>query len=421
VAFALQADGWWLRSDIIWSKPNPMPESVTDRPTKSHEYIFLLTRSDRYFYDADAIREKAIEGTDLGLLRGRQFNDGEHVAWHAESIKKRQDAGVDSRTAASGRRNARTVWTIATQPFSAASLGLRVDADGNGHKVSADCPIHGDDPIRVSRAQDDGRLVVSRSGRNQRSGDRPDESPEVEHVPIETTDGEDSRLGSSDSQVPAYAPIATGHSNETHKTDLDPSTSQHDSGDVESAGRTDDIEPSRAIDANDARTHESNIAAGFFGDVTDFGRTVEKPDRNAYRCTCLIIDHFAVFPEELARRCIKAGTSDRGQCPECGAPWVRVVEHDNAVSQETPRFNADRNDAGRTQFVGSASRTTGWRSTCKHDAEPLPQVVLDPFLGSGTTALVAKMAGRDYIGIELNAEYVKLAEERIGIQQERLL
>jgi DNA modification methylase len=56
VAFALQADGWYLRSDIIWSKPNPMPESVTDRPTKAHEYIFLLTKSARYFYDADAIR-----------------------------------------------------------------------------------------------------------------------------------------------------------------------------------------------------------------------------------------------------------------------------------------------------------------------------------------------------------------------------
>jgi DNA modification methylase len=62
VAFALQADGWWLRSDIIWAKPNPMPESVTDRPTKAHEYIFLLSRSERYYYDADAIRERAVSG-----------------------------------------------------------------------------------------------------------------------------------------------------------------------------------------------------------------------------------------------------------------------------------------------------------------------------------------------------------------------
>ncbi len=60
LAFALQADGWWLRSDIIWSKRNPMPESVTDRPTKSHEYIFLLTKSERYYYDAEAIKEDSV-------------------------------------------------------------------------------------------------------------------------------------------------------------------------------------------------------------------------------------------------------------------------------------------------------------------------------------------------------------------------
>ena len=61
VAFALQADGWYLRSDIIWHKPNPMPESVTDRPTKAHEYIFLLSKSERYFYDAEAVREASVD------------------------------------------------------------------------------------------------------------------------------------------------------------------------------------------------------------------------------------------------------------------------------------------------------------------------------------------------------------------------
>jgi DNA modification methylase len=62
LALALQADGWWVRSDVIWSKPNPMPESVTDRPTSAHEHVFLLTRSARYFYDADAVREEAEYG-----------------------------------------------------------------------------------------------------------------------------------------------------------------------------------------------------------------------------------------------------------------------------------------------------------------------------------------------------------------------
>src|ERR1035437_7722136 len=75
VAFALQADGWWLRQDIIWAKPNPMPESVTDRCTKAHEYIFLLTKSARYFYDAEAIKEPGVMKPQARLTP-RDFVDG---------------------------------------------------------------------------------------------------------------------------------------------------------------------------------------------------------------------------------------------------------------------------------------------------------------------------------------------------------
>lgn len=124
VAFALQADGWWLRSDIIWAKPNPMPESVTDRPTKSHEYIFLLSKSKRYFYDAEAIKEMAVSGEDMGVLRSVVRTDGKYVAWHAKSIKDRQDAGVDSKTAGTGFRNKRTVWTVSTKPVSEAHFAV---------------------------------------------------------------------------------------------------------------------------------------------------------------------------------------------------------------------------------------------------------------------------------------------------------
>ena len=123
VAFALQADGWYLRNDIIWHKPNPMPESVTDRCTKSHEYLFLLSKNQRYFYDNQAVKEQAVEGTDLGILRGRHAGSStsQTVAWHAQSIKDRQDAGIDSRTAnPSGTRNRRTVWTIPTRGYSGA-------------------------------------------------------------------------------------------------------------------------------------------------------------------------------------------------------------------------------------------------------------------------------------------------------------
>ena len=104
VAFALQADGWYLRSDIIWAKPNPMPESVTDRPTKAHEYLFLLSKKQTYYYDAEAIKEKS-----SGLTGGRFGDGGEEVG------RLRQDAGRE-RPEDDGFRNRRTVWTVPTAP-----------------------------------------------------------------------------------------------------------------------------------------------------------------------------------------------------------------------------------------------------------------------------------------------------------------
>jgi DNA modification methylase len=113
LAFALRADGWWLRADIIWARPNPMPESVTDRPTKSHSYLFLLAKSARYFYDPDAIREPH-ESTRWGGP----------VATNTDDWKYRNGGelvGVRERDGRSfypeGGRNARSVWTIPTQPL----------------------------------------------------------------------------------------------------------------------------------------------------------------------------------------------------------------------------------------------------------------------------------------------------------------
>lgn len=88
IAFALQADGWYLRSDIIWSKPNPMPESVTDRPTKAHEYLFLLSKSEQYFYDAIAIKEHGVQNEWANGFRGGAYVNGETFA-NGEGGKRR--------------------------------------------------------------------------------------------------------------------------------------------------------------------------------------------------------------------------------------------------------------------------------------------------------------------------------------------
>jgi DNA modification methylase len=120
VAFALQADGWWLRQDIIWHKPNPMPESVTDRCTKSHEYVFMLTKSAKYYFDHEAIKEPAQtppstrdkhgEGYQADYPKGDRFSAGERV-WGAD-----------------GKRNKRSVWTIPTRPFRGAHFAVMPEA-----------------------------------------------------------------------------------------------------------------------------------------------------------------------------------------------------------------------------------------------------------------------------------------------------
>jgi DNA modification methylase len=119
VALALQADGWYLRQDLIWHKPSPMPESVTDRCTKAHEYVFLMAKSQRYYYDAEAISEAgAWCGKQLGILRGKKVR--------AESMGRKPSgneiAGADATSP--DRRNRRSVWTISTKPYPGAHFAV---------------------------------------------------------------------------------------------------------------------------------------------------------------------------------------------------------------------------------------------------------------------------------------------------------
>jgi hypothetical protein len=261
VAFALQADGWYLRSDIIWAKGvsfcptysgSCMPESVTDRPTKGHEYVFLLSKNKRYFYDGDAVRENFADE--------RMGNPGKYARTTSASKganNDRQDLGFLNNGGGwekgkeNGGRNLRTVWTV----------------------------------------------------------------------------------------NPGSYPKA----------------------------------------------------------------------------------HFATFPPDLVEPMIKAGTSAKGCCPECGAPWERVTEkeqtgrgetssqlEDGLHTRSTAKSLAQKRQAYRAMGMENppGAITTGWTPSCSCDAgEPVPCTVLDPFLGSGTTAEVADYLGRHSVGIELSQEY----------------
>lgn len=130
VAFALQADGWYLRQDIIWHKPNPMPESVTDRCTKAHEYIFLLSKSPTYYFDSAAMQEPAVKGA-----AGSTFHSGKT----AEHQMGRSSEAPRTET---GTRNKRSVWTVTTKPFKGAHFAT-FPPDLIAPCVLAGCPEGG--------------------------------------------------------------------------------------------------------------------------------------------------------------------------------------------------------------------------------------------------------------------------------------
>jgi hypothetical protein len=219
-----------------------MPESVTDRPTKSHEYVFLLSKSEKYFYDADAIKEPSVKGDAGAGARNYVGTQGRQRLSQTETDRNEG-------------RNKRTVWSIATKPYSGA--------------------------------------------------------------------------------------------------------------------------------------------------------------------------HFAVMPPKLVEICILAGSSPQA-CEYCGSPWKRVMEITPMVIRKGPRagkYGSNTTDGlTGTMLVPSETRTVGWESTCScpNNTGSGHCVILDPFCGAGTTPLVALQYGRDYLGIELNPEYIDLAKKRIAVVQPTL-
>ena len=224
VAIALQEDGWWVRQDIVWHKNNPMPESVRDRCTKAHEYIFMLTKSKKYYYDHMAVKE--------------------------DSQDSQKGKGV--------KRNRRSVW-----------------------------------------------------------------------------------------KVPVFA----------------------------------------------------------------------------YKGA-----HFATYPPKLIEPCILAGTSEKGHCSKCGKRWKRETKKskgkvnqrergDKALDYEGSPMNRNGSRNSGLFFQDYPSQTIGWVLDCDCDVKTQKDTVLDPFMGSGTTAIVARQHGRRFIGIDLNAEYLELADNRISFSE----
>jgi DNA modification methylase len=256
VVLALQADGWYWRSKITWCKTAPMPESVKDRPTNATEEIFLLTKSPRYFWDSEAVKETAVRPGDVQTFGGAKARNGEISEGDPRYRNGSEQWGRTIESGVNGR-NLWNYWIIGPSPYSGA--------------------------------------------------------------------------------------------------------------------------------------------------------------------------HYATWPPALVERMIRAGSSERGCCPHCGAPWRRVVDKGEAVNRpDNPNdvlpYAAE---SGHSNGNGATTlhkvrpvETVEWRPSCDHDAPPAPAVVLDPFAGSGTTLMVARQLGRIGLGFDLSERYLyENARTRLGHDQ----
>ena len=309
LAIAMQDDDWYLRSEIIWHKPNPMPESSTDRPTNAHEKIFLFSKRPRYFYDHVAVR--------TGL---------------AESTIERFGPG--------GRRDFRTGFRTGVAYVN--QNGPLDDLNTPG-KQRERWPGIGKKHAKLRNKQDQQEDMQVNAGVNLRN---------------------------------VWSPGKHG-----------PNPDRRDGG----------------------RRQVAPVGSGNLRDVW-------KQSTHSYKDA-----HFATYPPKLIEPCVKAGTSEKGCCSSCGAPVVRIVEKSGGATGQSWHDHSD--DATKGQRATSTKSkgghgyrvdTTAWRKTCGCRAATVPCRVLDPFAGSGTTAIVANSLGRDAVLIEISEEYADMARRRLA-------
>ena len=421
----VETPGWWVRSEIVWHKPNPMPESCTDRPTSAHEKLFLLTKAARYFYDADAVRV--------------QGGNGWHGTFKARSDERRDGDGKggEERT---GGANLRNVWTIPTHSFSGwtqtvdlvripASEAREHAESGSGaggdtaRTTSPCCPVHAGQPDRVPTGFCDG-LQDDQIQCMRGNGGRPGRaSPDADSDSAPIPDQHQPDLSMLDCSGPEDSHAAMRRSSGTHRMDPSASSSQRATPSEERQSSIARTEPSPPeIASTSQSTAESRTAADTPPSHSQ-PRTADGSARTSQLvCSCSYytkvvtkMSHFATFPPALVEPCILSGTSARGVCATCGAPWARETERTGHVNGREPA-HVPGNTTTKTDSTGWAPTTRAtdvWSPSCECNAATVPATVLDPFGGSGTVALVAERLQRDAILIEISATYAQMAEQRI--------
>lgn len=581
VAFALREDGWYLRSEIIWHKKALMPESVTDRPTKAHEQVFLLAKRPRYFYDAEAVKE-----SDAGKDHSRNVLSGQ-PSLEPSGGKLPPHRGLRTVNGRDGfGRNLRSVWTLGPEPFPEAHFAC-VDAETEcltvtGWKrhdqiqagdVAAQFDVEKEllswGPVEqvasyhvtcqemvAVRHRDvtmlltpNHRTVIRRRHPRTRKYQaslviRADALKSDHAIPVGAAwapTAANAGIGSAWAELLGWY-VAEGHENKVGwgvdiyqsfarnpnkvqrirelllavGAEFAESTAER-SWKGRSAAltafnvcgfaaiRLRELAPGKALPWGLLGMPEADLEALLRGLIGGDGHTRKDDGRRSFiqrsKGTLDFVQALATrlgfatkatfrsegtwtvyltskqyislrgtngqagdpgkelftgiiwcpklplgtwvarkngrvfitgntFPQKLVEPCVKAGTSQKGCCPACGAPWGRVVERKKVPRNGT--VLASTRDGGLTAEDGqertgmshfkynewlkaNPPETTGWHPSCPcPDAPPVPCTVLDPFMGSGTTGLVAVKHGRDFIGIELNPDYLAMARRRVG-------
>ncbi len=439
LAIALQDDGWHVRSDIVWHKPNPMPESVTDRPTNAHEYVFMLTKSARYWADMDAVREGRTEGS---LQR---WNGSKHrIVGAKNEARTGKPAGVFDQTNLGGDRNLRSVWTIATQPTKAAhfatfpqALVERCVKMGAPAKTCAEC---GAGWVRVvehktaTPGQNPGYLALT-NVRND--GDRAGHFVDMQR----TTKGFRPSCECKEHYCTECGfVLQSGNGTNTHSAHMrslrqDLSEPQENSEvlqrRVQEQGAEDSTGQGMSTLQEGVSTRETRsgiLQQAVFID----GDSAQSPElTGVVQDDARIHSNLQTGSPQLDKSglCDAAPFSDGGSSGSLAGTQRSSASHQrreggqspgksDSDEQEQTRPNAKPPMGGSVPELQSSVPHSGTCPRCKSPLEEKPAltqpgIVLDIFMGSGTTALVARRLGRDYIGCDLSQEYVDMANQRL--------
>lgn len=365
VALALQDAGWYLRKDVIWDKPDPMPESTRDRPTSAHEHVFMLAKSERYFYDLDGYREPSTSTTGSG----NGYRRAESIGHDGQGERNSDDRWQPQPT-----RQLRDVWRIPLQPFPGAHFAVFPP------ELPRRCILLGSSPRACDRCRAPFRRIVHVSG-----------------PPSQWLVGGFASSGQAQpaDRAPQSIARAGHHGNEAVRERRTLGWRPSCACGAPHGILPDDLEvidsPTGTLAAPDPSEHVGR--RGFARE-----RTADSGTRPMTRYE----------QRQYARQLAGSPNREALEREATEQTFAHYLRTDRAGARPPrPELLEQWLERGWLERVEPPAQ---WWSD--HDGERC--IVLDPFAGAGTTGLVAVDEGRDFVGVELNADYAAMARARIG-------